>query len=122
MREEGRNYIYYRQIQECEVKEALKRMIHGKAVGSDIILIKVWESLWDRGIEWFIQLFNEIMKLKQMSNEWRKNALILIYKNTRVYKIVQIIEKLNLWVITWSYGEKWLNRHYEKRLMLPIIN
>jgi len=45
MREEDRNYIYYRQIQECEVKEALKRMIHGKAVGSDIILIKVWESL-----------------------------------------------------------------------------
>lgn len=44
-REEGQNYNYYHQIQEHELKEALKRMISGKAVGSDIIFIKMWKSL-----------------------------------------------------------------------------
>jgi len=50
--EEERNYNYYRRIQEHEVREALKRMSSGKAVGPDNIPIEVWKSLGDRGIVW----------------------------------------------------------------------
>ncbi|KAL5123966.1 Craniofacial development protein 2 [Glycine soja] len=60
-REEDRNYKYYRRIQKQEVKEALKRMSNGKAVGPDNIPIEVWKTLGDRGLEWLTKLFNEIM-------------------------------------------------------------
>jgi len=43
--EEDRNYKYYRRIQEHEVREALKRMSSGKAVGPDNIHIEVWNCM-----------------------------------------------------------------------------
>jgi len=79
--EEDRNYNYYRQIQEHEVREALKKMSSGNAVGPDNIPIEVWKSLGDRGIVWLTNLFNEIMRTKKMSDEWRRSTLIPIYKN-----------------------------------------
>jgi len=48
--EDERNYTYYRRIQEHEVRETLKRMSSGKAVGPDNIPIEVWKSLGDREI------------------------------------------------------------------------
>ena len=81
IREEDRNYNYYRQIQEHEEREALKMMCNGKAVGLDNIPIEVWKSLGDRGIVWLTKLFNEIMRTKKMSDEWRRSTLIPIYKN-----------------------------------------
>jgi hypothetical protein len=39
-----------RRIQEFEVKDALKRMKGGKAMGPDGILIEVWRSLEDVSI------------------------------------------------------------------------
>ncbi|KAH1254809.1 Craniofacial development protein 2 [Glycine max] len=80
-REEDRNYKYYRRIQKQEVKEALKRMSNGKAVGPDNIPIEVWKTLGDRGLEWLTKLFNEIMRSKRMSEEWRRCTLVPIYKN-----------------------------------------
>lgn len=35
-----------------------------KAVELDDIPIGVWKSLWDRGIEWPIKFFNEIIRAK----------------------------------------------------------
>ncbi|KAL5130891.1 Craniofacial development protein 2 [Glycine soja] len=74
-REEDRNYKYYRRIQKQEVKEALKRMSNGKAVGPDNIPIEVWKTLGDRGLEWLTELFNEIMRSKRMPEEWRRSTL-----------------------------------------------
>ncbi|KAH1219042.1 Craniofacial development protein 2 [Glycine max] len=51
IREEDRNYKYYRRIQKQEVNEALKRMSNGKVVGPDNIPIEVWKTLGDRGLE-----------------------------------------------------------------------
>ncbi|KAH1209339.1 LINE-1 retrotransposable element ORF2 protein [Glycine max] len=79
-REEDRNYKYYCRIQKQEVKEALKRMSNGKAVGPDNIPIEVWKTLGDRGLEWLTKLFNEIMRSKHMSEEWRRSTLVPIYK------------------------------------------
>ncbi|KAH1250174.1 LINE-1 retrotransposable element ORF2 protein [Glycine max] len=80
-REEDRNYKYYRRIQKQEVKEALKRMSNGKAVGPDNIPIEVWKTLGDRGLGWLTELFNEIMRSKRMPEEWRRSTLVPIYKN-----------------------------------------
>ena len=59
-------------IQKQEVKEALKRMSNGKAVGPDNIPIEVWKTLGDRGLEWLTKLFNEIMRSKCMPEEWSR--------------------------------------------------
>ena len=74
IREEDLNYNYYCRIQEHEVREALKRMSSGKAVGPDNIPIEVWKSLGNRGIVWLTNLFNEIMRTKKMSDEWRRST------------------------------------------------
>jgi len=84
---EDRNYNYYRQIQEHEIKEPLKRMSNAKVVGSDNIPIEVRKSLGDGGILWLTKLFNEIVMTKKMSDEWGKSTLISIYKNKEVYII-----------------------------------
>jgi hypothetical protein len=47
-------------IQESEVKDALKRMKGGKAMGSDEIPIEVWRTLGDVAIVWLTKLFNLI--------------------------------------------------------------
>jgi hypothetical protein len=49
-----------RRIQESEVKDALKRMKGGKALGPDGIHIEVWRSLGDVAIVWLTKLFNLI--------------------------------------------------------------
>jgi len=47
----------------------------------DNIPIDVWKSLGDREIVWLTKNFNEIMRMKKMSDEWRISTLIPIYKN-----------------------------------------
>ena len=54
-----------------EVREALKKMKGGKAVGPDDIPIEVWKCLGDEGISWLTKLFNTILKTKKMPDEWR---------------------------------------------------
>jgi hypothetical protein len=53
---------FLRQIQECEVKEALRRMKGGKAMGPDCIPIEVWRGLGDIAIVWLTKLFNSISR------------------------------------------------------------
>lgn len=76
-----RNLNYYRRIQTWEVKTALKRMDHGKAVGPDEIPIEVWKCIEEKGILWLTKLFNEILRSKKMPDEWRKSTLVPIFKN-----------------------------------------
>jgi hypothetical protein len=54
------NKQFMRQIQESEVKDALKRMKGGKAMGPDGIPIEVWRILGDVAIVWLTKLFNLI--------------------------------------------------------------
>ncbi|PWG75074.1 hypothetical protein DF186_14575, partial [Enterococcus hirae] len=58
-----------------------KQMKNGRAVGSDNISIEVWKGFGEKGINWLIKFFNEILRLKKMSDEWRKSILVSIYKN-----------------------------------------
>jgi hypothetical protein len=49
-----------RRIQESKVKDSLKRMKGGKAMGLDGIPIEVWMTLGDVAIVWLTKWFNLI--------------------------------------------------------------
>jgi hypothetical protein len=75
------NRQFVRRIQESEVKDALKRMKGGKAMGPDEIPIEVWRSLRDIAIVWLTKLFNLIFRSNKMPDEWRQSILVSIFKN-----------------------------------------
>ncbi|AQK92258.1 Retrovirus-related Pol polyprotein LINE-1 [Zea mays] len=75
------NRGFVRRIQEYEVKEALKRMKVGKAMGPDGIPIEVWRCLGDIAIVWLTKLFNTIFRTNRMPDEWRRSTLVPIFKN-----------------------------------------
>jgi hypothetical protein len=70
-----------RRIQESEVKNVLKRMKGGKAMGPDGIPIEVWRTLGDVAIVWLTELFNIIFRSNKMPDEWRRSILVPIFKN-----------------------------------------
>jgi hypothetical protein len=70
-----------RRIQESEVKNVLKRMKGGKAMGPDGIPIEVWMTLGDVVIVWLTKLFNIIFQSNKMPDEWRQSILVPIFKN-----------------------------------------
>ena len=72
---------FVRRIQECEVKEALKKLKGGKAMGPDCIPIEVWKGLGDIVIVWLTKLFNLIFRANKMPEEWRRSILVPIFKN-----------------------------------------
>jgi hypothetical protein len=63
------NRQFVRRIQESEIKNALKRMKGGKAMGPNGIPFEVWRSLGDVAIVWFTKLFNLIFRSNKMSDE-----------------------------------------------------
>jgi hypothetical protein len=63
------NKRFVRRIQESEVKEALKKMKIGKALGPDDIPIEVWRCLGDIAIVWLTKLFNIIFRSNKMPDE-----------------------------------------------------
>ena len=54
------NRRFVRRIQKSKVRETLKRMKGGKAMGPDGIPIKVWRCLGDIAIVWLTKMFNNI--------------------------------------------------------------
>jgi hypothetical protein len=75
------NRRFVRRIQEAEIREALKRMKGGKAMGPDGIPIEVWRCLGARAIVWLTKLFNLIFRSNKMPEEWRRSILVPIFKN-----------------------------------------
>ena len=62
-----------------EVKNALRRMKKGKAVGPDELPVEVWKCTGKMGIEFLTRLFNRILMGERMLEEWRRSVLIPIY-------------------------------------------
>jgi hypothetical protein len=54
------NRQFVHRIQESEVKDALKRMKGGKAMGPDGIAIEVWRTLGDIAIVWLTKFFHPL--------------------------------------------------------------
>ena len=64
-----------------EVKNALRRMKKGKAIGPDELPVKVWKCMGEMEIKFLIRLFNRLLLGERMPAEWRRSVLIPIYKN-----------------------------------------
>ena len=64
-----------------EVKNALRRMKKGKAVGPDELPVEVWKCMGKMGIKFLTRLFNRLLMGERMPEEWRRSVLIPIYKN-----------------------------------------
>ena len=64
-----------------EVKNALRRMKKGKAIGPDELPVEVWKCMGEMGIEFLTRLFKKLLMGKRMPEEWRKSVLIPIYKS-----------------------------------------
>ena len=75
------NRSFVQRIQESKVRETLKRLKGGKAMGPDGIPIKVWRCLGDIAIVWLTKMFNNIFRSNKMPKEWRRSILVPIYKN-----------------------------------------
>ena len=64
-----------------EVKNALRRMKKGKAVGPNELPVEIWKCMGKMGIEFLTRLFNRLLMGERMPEEWRRSVLIPIYKN-----------------------------------------
>ena len=64
-----------------EVKNALRRMKKGKAVGQDELPVEVWKCMGKMGIKFLTRLFKRLLMGERMPEEWRRSVLIPIYKN-----------------------------------------
>ena len=69
------------QVDEEEVKTAMKKMKRGKAVGTDNITIEAWRVIGGKGIEILTDVFRQVMTKEKMPDEWRNSTLIPIFKN-----------------------------------------
>ena len=68
-------------ISKEEVRENMKRMKNGKAVGADDIPMEVWKCLGEIALEFLMKLYNRTMESERMTEEWRDSILIPIFKN-----------------------------------------
>ena len=64
-----------------EVKNAVRRMKKGKAVGPDELPVEVWKCMGEMGIKFLNRLFNRLLMGEWMPEEWRRSVLIPFYKN-----------------------------------------
>ena len=62
-----------------EVKNAVRRMTKGKAVGLDELPVEVWKCMGKIGIEFLTRLFNRLLMGERIPEEWRRSVLIPIY-------------------------------------------
>ena len=65
-----------------EVKNVVRRMKKGKAVGQNELPVEVWKCMGEMRIKFLTRLFNRLLVGERMPEEWRKSVLILIYKQT----------------------------------------
>ena len=106
------NRLFVQRIQESKVREPLKRMKGGKAMGPNGIPIKVSRCLGDIAIVWLTKMFNNIFRSNKMPNEWRKSILGPIYKNKRDIQSCTNYQEIKLM----SHTMKLWERVIEQRL------
>ena len=99
-------------ISKEEVRENMKRMKNGKAVGPDDIPVEVWKCLWEIALEFLTKLYNRTMESERMPEEWRDSILIPISKNKGEVQICSNYRGIKLI----SHSMKLWERVVERRL------
>ena len=67
-------------IERQEVREAIRMMKNGKAVGPDKIPVEVWKALGDLGDELVYDFIRQAFDSEEMPFELRGSTLVPIYK------------------------------------------
>ena len=91
-----------------EVKNALRRMKKGKAVGPDELPVEVWKCMGEMGIKFLTRQFNRLLMGERMPEEWRRSVLIPIYKNKGDAQCCGNYRGIKLMIHTIKYGKKLL--------------
>ena len=80
------------------MKNAMKKMKKGKAVGPDELPAEVWKCMGEMGIKFVTRPFNRLLMGKRMPEEWRRSVLIPIYKNCAYYRGIKLISQtIKIW-------------------------
>ena len=67
-------------INRKELELATKGMKDGKAMGPDGILVEVWKSLGEEGVDMLLDLLQKILEQEKMPEEWRDSVIVPIFK------------------------------------------
>ena len=76
-----------------EVKNALRRMKKGEAVGLDELPVGVWKCMEEMGIKFLTRLFNRLLVDKRMLEEWRRVCLSQSIKSKGTHSVVEATEE-----------------------------
>ncbi|XP_047259261.1 uncharacterized protein LOC124891609, partial [Capsicum annuum] len=79
--EESRDFSYCRRFKVEDVREPIRRMRRGRAMGPNKISVDFLKYTGEAGLRWLTDLFNDIFKTARMPKAWRWNTMILLYKN-----------------------------------------
>ena len=60
-----------------EVKNALRKMKKGKAIGPDELPVEVWKCMVEMGIKFLTRLFYRLLVGERIPEEWRRSEVRL---------------------------------------------
>ena len=75
-----------------EVRNAMKKMKNGKAVGPDKIPVEAWKCLGEAAVDLLTRLVSKILQSGEMPKDWRYRTLIPIFKSKGVPNVAVNIE------------------------------
>ena len=101
-----------------EVKNALRRMKKGKAVGPDELPVEVGKCMREMGIEFLTRLFNRLLMGERMPEEWKRSVLIPIYKNKGDAHCCENYREINLMSHTTKVWEKIIDARLGDRVKI----
>ena len=64
-----------------EVRTGLRKMEKGKSQRPDDIPVEAWIALGNKGVEFFVNFFNRLLRAEKMPDEWRRSVLVPLYKS-----------------------------------------
>ena len=67
-------------IEECEVREAIRRMKSEKAAGPTGVVSEMLKAAGDGGVRWMTDLCNAVVKEGKIPDDWCKSWMVSIYK------------------------------------------
>ena len=66
-----------------EVRTGLRKMKKGKAQGPDDIPMEAWIALGNKGVEFFVNFFNRLLRGEKMPDEWKRCVLVFSKKKVK---------------------------------------
>ena len=76
-----------------EVKNAVRKMKKGKAVGPEGLPVEVWKCMRKMGIKFLTRLFNRLLMGEHMPEEWEGVCLSQSIKTKGTYNAVETTEE-----------------------------